>query len=200
VEAIQKVKPAEPSRYGIPDASAWIINPRGLRPGSVHQKSFFAAIPEILAARPEAVFICPGLKSIRDVEGWVKSFGIGRRTFLLPHLPQEELWSLMKRTALFVSPSSHDGTPNSFLEALACGSFPVVGDIESLQEWIQQKENGVLVDPRDPHALAAGILWALDHPEIREGALPVNQALIQKRAAQEATRPKIEAFYTQLLN
>ena len=199
LEAIQKVIPAEPSCYSIPEASAWILNPRGLRPGSVHQKAFFAAIPEILAVRPEAVVICPGLKGIHTVEDWGQLFGIGERPFLLPHLPQEELWSLMKRAALFVSPSSHDGTPNAFLEALACGCFPVVGDIESLREWIRQRENGLLVDPRDPHALAQSILWALDHPDIREAAVPVNQALIQNRAAQEATRPQIESFYSQLL-
>ena len=36
-----------------------------------------------------------------------------------------------------VSPSTHDGTPNTLLEAMSCGSFPVAGDIESLREWIE---------------------------------------------------------------
>jgi len=197
--AIQNATTFEENNYGMPDSGAWILNPRGVRPGSVHQGAFFAAIPKIIAKRPEAIFICPGLKDVPFAEGWVRSLGIDAQTYLLPHLPQAELWSLMKRASLFVSPSSHDGTPNSFLEALACGCFPVVGDIESLQEWIHPRENGLLVDPQDPKALAEGILWALDHPQVREDAATRNKDLIQKRAAQKATHPQIDAFYSNLL-
>jgi glycosyltransferase involved in cell wall biosynthesis len=198
--AIQNAKGFENKAYGIPDTGHWIVNPRGVRPGSVHQQAFFAAIPKVLARRPEAVFICPGLKGVRAVEGWVRSLGVEDQTFLLPHLPQVELWSLMKRALLFVSPSSHDGTPNSFLEALACGCFPIVGDIESLREWIHPRENGLLTSPQDPNALAEAILWVLDHPEIRESAVSRNRSLIQERAARKATRPQIDSFYLKLLN
>ncbi len=199
LEAIRKADSFDPDHYGIPDSAAWIVNPRGLRPGSVHQKVFFAAIPQILKERPEVVFICPGLKGKHNVEGWIQSLGIGERAFLLPLLPQEELWSLMKRCPVFVSPSSHDGTPNSFLEALACGCFPVVGDINSLREWIEPGKNGLLVNPQDPDALANAILSSLRHPEVRETAADKNLALIKERAAQEATRPQIESFYEQFI-
>jgi len=198
--AVQKASPVEPGRHGLPEACTWILNPRGLRPGSVHQKAFFRAIPKVLAAHPEAIFVCPGLEGHPVVEGWVRSLGIEKSTFLLPHLPQQELWSLMKRSDLFISPSSHDGTPNSFLEALACGCFPVVGDIESLREWIQQRQNGLLVDPQDPDALAEGLLWALGHPQVREGAVGKNLDLIKERAAQAATHPQIDAFYSKLIS
>jgi glycosyltransferase involved in cell wall biosynthesis len=185
--------------YGIPDTGQWIVNPRGLRPGSVHQKAFFSAIPEVLVQQPEAVFICPGLRGKPTVEAWVQRLGIGERVFLLPPLPQRDLWSLMKRAPVFVSPSSHDGTPNSFLEALACGCFPVVGDIESLREWVHHQQNGLLVDSRDPSALADAMLWALDHPQLREDAQAKNLAVIKERAAQQATRPQIDGFYAQFL-
>lgn len=198
--AIQKAKSFEPKRFSIPESAIWIVNPRGLRPGSVHQKVFFTAIPKILAQRPETVFICPGLKGSSKVAGWIQSLGIGESTKLLPHLPQEKLWSMMKGAPVFVSPSSHDGTPNSFLEAMACGCFPIVGDIESLREWVQHGENGLLVNPKDPKALAAAILWALAHPEIWESAAEKNQTVIKEKAAQEETRPKIDAFYSKFLS
>ncbi len=185
--------------YGIPDSAEWIVNPRGLRPGSVHQKEFFAAIPKVFTEHPEAIFVCPGLQGKPNVEAWVRSLGIGEHVFLLPLLPQKDLWSLMKRATLFVSPSSHDGTPNSLLEAMACGCFPVVGDIESLREWINHGENGLLVNPRDPKALANAILYALDHPHIRHIAAEINLALVENWAAQQATRPRIDAFYAKFL-
>ena len=178
----------------------WVINPRGLRPGSVHQEVFFEAIPKILSQRPEMVFICPNLAGIRSVEDRVKSLGIEGATYLLPKLPQTELWSLLKEAAIFVSPSSHDGTPNTLLEAMACGCFPIVGDIESLREWITHGVNGFLVDPRDPTALASAVLEAAAQPELRRAAAIQNRSIIEKRAAQSVTQPKIDAFYTQFLN
>jgi len=200
LEGIQLAGAFDPARYGIPTTVPWIVNPRGIRPGSVHQKVFFTTIPKITQKYSEAVFICPGLQGMRAVEGWVRTLGISKSVFLLPQLPQAELWALMKLSPLFVSPSSHDGTPNSFLEALACGCFPVVGDIDSLREWIQPGENGLLVDPRDPDALAEAILWGLDHPGIRQTAAEINLALVEDKAARAATRPRIDAFYKQFLN
>ena len=200
LEGIRLAGAFDPSRYGLPTTGPWIVNPRGIRPGSVHQKDFFTAIPKIILKYPQAVFIFPGLQGKRAVEGWVRKMGISENVFLLPQLPQTELWALMKRSPLFVSPSSHDGTPNSFLEALACGCFPVVGNIDSLREWVQPGENGLLVDPRDPDALAEAILWGLSHPGIRQTAAEINLALVEDKAARAATRPRIDAFYKQFLN
>ena len=78
--------------------------------------------------------------------------------------------SSFSRAQVYVSLSSHDGTPNTFLEALACGCFPVVGDIESLREWLEPERTGLLVDPQDPQAAAQAVLSALRHPELRERA------------------------------
>lgn len=199
LRAIQGAGEFNPSPYSIPESGEWVINPRGLRPNSVHQAVFMTAIPKVLAKRPEVVFICPGLEGKRQIEALAKMYGIQDRVFLLPKLPQSQLWALMKRSQVFVSPSSHDGTPNTLLEAMACGCFPVAGDIESLREWIETGNNGFLVDPRDPDALANGILEALASPALRREAADRNLAVIQSRADREATLPEIDRFYAQFL-
>lgn len=185
--------------YGIPKGRSWVVNPRGLRPGSVHQDVFFASIPRVLAQRPDTIFLCPSLGGVTQAEAWVAENGIESQTFLLPRINPSELWGLYRGSEVFVSPSSHDGTPNTFLEALACGCFPVVGGIESLKEWITPGVNGLLVDPQDPDALAAAILQALDSPNLREKAAKRNLAIINDRAAQNTTRPLIDSFYQQFL-
>jgi glycosyltransferase involved in cell wall biosynthesis len=59
-------------------------------------------------------------------------------------------WADVFRGAqIVVSPSIHDGTPNSLLEAMACGCFPVAGDLESIREWITHGQNGLLFDAND---------------------------------------------------
>lgn len=199
LDGLQNEGAFNPDLYSIPNRGLWVVNPRGLRPGSVHQDVFFRAIPKILAQDSDMVFVCPNLAGIKRAEDWVTSLGIEASTYLLPKLSQTELWSLLNEAAIFVSPSSHDGTPNTLLEAMACGCFPIVGDIESLQEWITHGENGFLVDPRDPTALASAVLEAADQPELRQAAANQNRVIIEKRAAQSVTQPKIDAFYTQFL-
>ena len=90
---------------------------------------------------------------------------------LLPPLPHScHGGGIFRSAAVLVSPSTHDGTPNTLLEGMACGCFPVAGDLESIREWITPGVNGLLVDPSDADALAEAILSALDQPELRAKA------------------------------
>ncbi|MBG0785835.1 MAG: glycosyltransferase family 4 protein [Anaerolineaceae bacterium] len=189
----------DPDAYGIPKDCPWVVNPRGLRPGSVHQDIFFAAIPKVLVHRPDTLFLCPSMGGIMQATTWVQEYQIESQTFLLPRLSQTELWGLYRQAEVFVSPSSHDGTPNTFLEAIACGCFPVVGWIESLSEWIDSGVNGLLIDPEDPDALADAILQALDSPKLQKTAAERNGEIIAARADQHSTRPLIDAFYQRFL-
>lgn len=197
-EAIQKA-PKFNNHYGIPENTDWVVNPRGLRPGSVHQEVFFEAIPKVLAKRPNTSFVCPNLKSQPQAQAWMDEFNITGQTFLLPKLPQSKLWGLLKKSVLFISPSSHDGTPNTMLEAMACECVPILGNIESMREWVENGQNGLLVDPHDPEALAQAILDALQQPKFLDQANRINKEILQKRATEEVTLPRIDNFYSQFI-
>lgn len=186
--------------YHLPQGSLWAVNPRGMRPGSVHNNVFFAAIPFVLQKHPKVIFICPNFAGSRQAEDWLDQYDIHQNAFLLPKLPQQELWALFKHSELFISPSSHDGTPNTLLEALTCGCFPIVGDIESLREWVENGKNGLLIDPQDPQALADAISQALESPELRQKAAILNKTLIQQRASIAINQPKIKDFYTRVIS
>ena len=199
LNAIFAAPSLDPDAFGLPASGVFVVNPRGMRPKSVHQDVFFAAIPAVLARYPEVHFICPNLAGIRQAETWVSQYGIQSNTHLLPKLSQPQLWSLLKTARVFVSPSSHDGTPNSLLEAMSCGCFPIAGDIESLREWIENGINGLLVDPRSPTQLAEALCQALEDQTLRQKATEHNLALVRQRASQEATHPQISNFYEKLL-
>ena len=200
LEEIQAAAGFDADKFNIPATKYWVVNPRGVRPGSVHQDIFIKAIPRVLENQPDAIFICPSLAGSHQAEQMIRTLGIGKQIYLLPKLSQSHLWSLLKQASIYVSPSSHDGTPNTLLEAMACSCFPVTGDIESIREWVINGKNGLLVNPHDPDELANAILSALDHPVLREDAAAYNQTLIKTNAAQSATQPKIKAFYNQLLS
>jgi glycosyltransferase involved in cell wall biosynthesis len=180
-------------------SGAVIVNPRGQRPGSLRQDVFFQAIPLVLEKAPGAVFICPPLAGDVEAEKWVDELEIRASTRLWPRLDRAQMWILLKRSQLFVSPSVHDGTPNSLLEAMACGCFPVVGRVESLGEWIQDGRNGLLVDATSPRLLADGMLAALQDPALRAAAKIENARIIAERAEYGRCMAMVGAFYRGLV-
>ncbi len=171
-----------------------VVNPRGFR-AYVRNDVFFQAIPRILARKPEAHFLCVAMAGQAEAIRWVERLGVGKAVELLPVLPHEKMAEVFRRAMVAVSPSTHDGTPNTLLEAMACGCVAVAGDLESIREWITPGVNGLLVDPSDPGALAEAVLYALDQPALREKALKENASLISMRADYQQCMARVEAFY-----
>jgi glycosyltransferase involved in cell wall biosynthesis len=183
----------------LPEGNPIFVNPRGFRPGSVHQDVFFKSLPLVLKKIPGAFFVCTAMQGQPQAERWVEELKLGAHVLLLPYLPQEQLWRLYSRAQIYVSLSSHDGTPNTFLEALACGCFPVVGDIASLREWLDNGVNGLLVNSRDPQQAADAMIRAVMDEGLRFGALKRNYELIRSRAEIGGVRKKYRLFLGQIV-
>lgn len=186
--------PAQPR----PEEPPVIINPRGFR-SYVRNDVFFKAIPLVLAQFPQARFLCPAMSHETQAQKWVADYQIGEAVELLPRVPQGKLADLYRRAHVVVSPSTHDGTPNTLLEAMACGCFPVAGDIESIREWLKDGENALMVDPGDPQALAAAIIQALRNADLRRSAREANRKLVAERAIYSAVMAQADSFYKEVL-
>ena len=171
-----------------------VINPRGLR-SYVRTDTFFKAVPLVLARRPDVQFACASQAGQVEAKRWVQQLGIEKNIRLLPFLSQPDLWREYARSQVSVSISTHDGTPNSLLEAMSLGCLPICGDIESIREWITDGENGLLVDPADPFALAGAILKALDNHEFQQKAGQKSLHLIRTQADLDSSREKVKEFY-----
>jgi glycosyltransferase involved in cell wall biosynthesis len=129
---------------------------------------------------------------------WLQTPEANAAVELLPNLPRERMADLFRRSQVMVSPTEHDGTPNTLLEAMACGCFPIAGDLESLREWILPGENGFLINPGDAGALAGAVLDALDQPELRSRAAATNARLVQERAEHGMVMSSAEEFYREI--
>jgi glycosyltransferase involved in cell wall biosynthesis len=134
-----------------------------------------------------------------QAEGLIRSLGIQNAVELLPKVPREAMAALFRKSNITVSLTTHDGTPNSLLEAMACGSFPIAGDLESVREWIEPGVNGLLVDPTDPRAVAAAILQASERRDLRQAARERNLELIQRRAEYNQVMHAAEDFYQKVI-
>lgn len=175
-----------------------VINPRGVRP-YVRNDAFFKAIPLVLAKRPETKFLCSSMQGEPQAMEWVKELKIENAVELLPALPHEKMGDLFRGAQLVVSPSVHDGTPNTLIEAMACGCFPIAGDLESIREWITHGQNGLLMDATDPQSIADAILLGLEREDLRTEAAGLNAKLISSRADYEANMKRVEEFYQSII-
>jgi glycosyltransferase involved in cell wall biosynthesis len=171
-----------------------IINPRGFR-AYIRNDTFFKAIPLVLQEYPDARFLCPTMDAHPEAHRYAEQLDITHAVELQPMMPQNELAEQLRRAHIVVSPSTHDGTPNSLLEAIACGCFPVAGDIQSIREWIRDGENGLLVDPGDPAALAQAIITGIADSSLRDHAREKNFRLINEFAAYDKVMPQANHFY-----
>ncbi len=198
VEIAAALKEPDPFLDLLPSDQKLVVNPRGFRPGSVRNDTFFKSIPLVLKSAPRTLFACAGMQGQKEALDWVERLGIAQNVRLLPFLPQRQLWKLFQRAVVSVSVSQHDGTPNSLLEAMAIGCLPVVGDIESTREWVEDGRNGFVVDPADPAALAEAILKGLGDKGLREKAAKMNAGIIRERAEMRMVAGLVFEFYLKL--
>ncbi len=175
-----------------------VLNPRGFRT-YVRNDTFFRAIPLVLKARPDARFLCASMAGEREALDWITKLGIEKSVELLPPRPHDLMADLFRQAQVVVSPSVHDGTPNSLLEGMACGCFPVAGDLDSIREWITPGKNGLLVNADDPSALSEAILRGLNEPALRTQAAHENAALIAERAEYTRNMARVLEFYGRLI-
>ena len=171
-----------------------IINPRGFR-AYVRSDCLFKAIPLVLAKHPNAKFICTTMAGEPQAEQWIRELEIGHAVELLAPVPHFDMANVFRRAQIVVSPSTHDGTPNSLLEGIACGCFPVAGDLESIREWITPNLNGLLFNSNDHQSIAGAINHAIENKNLREKAAGLNQEIISARAEYKQNMSKAEEFY-----
>jgi glycosyltransferase involved in cell wall biosynthesis len=185
-------------RWQIPEGAPVVLNPRGVR-DYVRNDTLLRAVPRVLARRPETVFVGIGLQGNAVIDRMTRKLKIEQAVRWAPPVSQKEMAQFFRLASVVVSPSEHDGTPNTLIEAMASGALPVAGDIESVREWVDDGVNGLLCDPASPALLAASILRALGDEDLRSRAAGINQKLIAERAEYSSVMTRAEQFYADII-
>jgi glycosyltransferase involved in cell wall biosynthesis len=175
-----------------------IINPRGFR-AYVRNDNFFKAIPLVLDKHPDAKFICASMAGESQAGQWTQRLNIGHAVELLAPMPHAQMAGVFRGAQIIVSPSTHDGTPNSLLEGMACGCFPLAGDLESIREWITPNENGLLFDSTDYQSIANSVVQAIENRSLRQKATGLNIKIIARRAEYRQCMDLADKFYNDVI-
>jgi glycosyltransferase involved in cell wall biosynthesis len=81
---------------------------------------------------------------------------------------------------------------------MAAGCFPVLSDLPTQREWVEDGVNGFLVPPGDASALAERLADALGNDALRRDAAERNRAIVEARGLWEKNAPIMEDWYRRL--
>ena len=159
------------------------------------------AMPTVLAEYPGCELVLLGASSVtagRQVyAGAISEEGIGKTVRIVERVPHDHLPSWIHASDLLALPSLNEGFGLVAAEALACGR-PVVATLSGGPEDIVEEGTGVLVPPRDPEALARGMVRVLNGEGI-DG--PEELAMsARRRFSYERVAERITEVYTAVLS
>lgn len=133
------------------------------------QKGFpvaLAAFSKVLADVPDAVLVVVGEGKDREALGLLT--GPARaRVDMRGAVPNERVPPYLAGGEVFVAPAvGQESFGIALVEAMAAGLPVVATDIPGYREVLSDEVEGLLVPPRDPEALAAGLVRVLTQPEL----------------------------------
>ena len=91
------------------------------------------------------------------------SLGLAQRVHFLGLLDHDLLPLVLSASNAMVLPSASEGLANAWVEALACGTPIVIGDVGGARELVRGPAAGIIV-AREPGEIARGVATILDHP------------------------------------
>lgn len=116
-------------------------------------------------------------------------------------LSHQELMALMGKSLLYIGNSISDGMPNTLLEAIVMGVFPIQSNPGGVSaEIIKNGINGYLInDSEDIQAIKNTIAETIFNVKLIENAAEINQKITVERLDYDNNRTKVIDLYKYVL-
>ena len=138
---------------------------------------FIQAIPAVIKKHPETEFFIIGAG---EDENKLREMGRGLPVAFMGY--RSDVQNLMSQLDLIVLSSLWEGFPLTPIEAFSAGKTVVATEVDGTLEIVKDGKNGLLVNTRDPDALAEKINWMIEH------------SAEKRRMEEEAEKSFIEEF------
>ena len=155
------------------------------------------ALEVVISKIPVVAVFCGDGPLKRTLEKQVKASGLSNKVWLLGSVPSTAVWSLMKKSDLFVFMSDFEGFPNVVGEAMVCSCPLLVSDIGPHRELVDES-SALLVDPNNPGKIAEAILVSLSNPQAAKQRANVGKEKTLKWSISNMA-DKYEKTYRQVL-
>lgn len=181
------------AELGIPGSAPVVGILAMLRPEKDHA-TFLRAARIVRRKLPEARFLVVGDGAERDRLGaLVEELGLsGRVVFTGRRTDVARVLSVFDVSVL--SSTTVETFPMAFLEAMAMERPLVTTRVGGVAEMIEEGENGHVVPPRDPEALAAAILDVVSDRERTRAMGRRSRELVEQRFSMERMVRETEAY------
>lgn len=174
-----------------------IYSPRNIAP--VYNNDVILRAVKVLRERfPDVVLVqkhyhC-SQENIDEYFAIAEKLGVRDCVKLIGTMEYEKLPMIYSLADAVVSVPSSDGTPMSVLEAMACGVAPIVSDLPSLREWIQDGFNGFFVPIGDHMQLSDKLARVLSDSEWRDVVRRRNLDIVQERADHHTNMKQMDRY------
>lgn len=128
------------------------------------------AMPQIIKRIPNVELIFAGKGVMREnLESLTENLNINKNVKFKGFISDDTKILYYKAADIFCLPStmSTECYPLTILEAMACGTPIIASNIGGISDAINEGENGLLVEPRNPESLAEAIINLLENEDIR---------------------------------
>jgi len=163
-------------------------------------ENFIRAAGIVTAARPDVRFVIVGDdrgERPEKLKRLAARLGIAERVSFLGF--RDDVTELVCSFDVFVSSSYTEGLPLATVEAVATGTPVVLTRVGGVPEVVESGVTGRLVAPRDPRALAAGILETFDDPQGSKRMAEAGALDVRKRFAANRMCDAYQALYRRLI-
>lgn len=137
-----------------------------------------------------------------EVYEFVETSSLKNFTFLevMEKLPHQDLLNLMGQSLIYIGNSSSDGMPNTLLEAIIMGAFPIQSNPGgATEEIIINEKNGLLInDPENYENIATLLEEAVDNLELRRKGVAYNLQKIKPKLEREKVRLEVLKAYQKI--
>ena len=112
----------------------------------------------------------------------------------------EEMLRRYGKSRLYIGLSISDAISTSLLEAMVMGAFPIQSCTACADEWITDRQSGLIVPPEDVEVIETAIRRALTDDTLVDQAAELNWETAQKRLSSTIIKPQVVSFYERVYN
>ncbi|HLK10102.1 MAG TPA: glycosyltransferase [Candidatus Binatia bacterium] len=161
--------------------------------------TFLRAAALVARSRPDVDFLVVGEGAERAaLEALAGELGLASRVRFLGL--RHDVPALLRASDVLTLTSVFEGFPNVILEAMASGAVAVATAVDGAGEVVVSEETGLLVPPRAPDAVAAGVTRVLGDAALAERLARAARRRVETEFTVEAMARRTAAAYATWLD
>jgi glycosyltransferase involved in cell wall biosynthesis len=113
-------------------------------------------------------------------------------------LDREQVLTMLPNARVMLAPSLTDGIPNSMMEAMALGAFPIVSPLDTITPIVKNEENVLFARNLYPEEIAAALVRAMQDDALVDQAAERNVVRVDQLANRSRVRDAVIKYYAEI--